>query len=79
MTLPTGQKCSMKFQVGDNMSKYLASVERMTANQNTVVFDERGSYIYNKPTGEVIWMTQEDGQYHFDAWVDEPSFQRQGS
>ena len=34
-----------------------------------VVFDDDGSYIFNKQTGEVNWMREEAGNYMLDLCV----------
>ena len=34
-----------------------------------VVFDERGSYIINKQSGEVTWMREKNGVFVLDAAV----------
>ena len=34
-----------------------------------VVFDEDGSSIYNKMTGELNQLREEAGNYMFDVWV----------
>jgi len=33
------------------------------------VFDDEGSYIQNKITGEKLWLEQTDGVYHLDMQV----------
>ena len=34
-----------------------------------MVFDEDGSFIYNKRTGELNQLREESGNYMFDVWV----------
>ena len=34
-----------------------------------VVFDDDGSKVLNKMTGEVNWMREESGNYTIDLWV----------
>ena len=38
-------------------------------NDHRVVFDEDGSYVENKVTGEKIKVVEEDGEYVLDVWV----------
>ena len=47
----------------------LGSVKRMCNSGHTVVFDEDGSYVPNKLTGEANWMRKENGNYIMDLWV----------
>ena len=35
-----------------------------------VVFDDTGSYIYNKTTGEIMRLKQERGVFVLEAWVE---------
>ena len=51
------------------VSRPLGSVMRICKSGHTVVFDETGSYIYNKTSGEVNWMREEHGNYILDLWV----------
>ena len=39
---------------------------------NRVVFDEDGSYIEDKNTGERMWLKEKDGMYMLKLWV--PTF-----
>ena len=68
------------------VSKPLGSVKRMCANNHRVVFDDDGSYIQNKLTGEINWLREDNGNYMLDVWIvppnelqehGEPSFVRQ--
>ena len=47
----------------------LMSVKRVCKNGNRVVFDDEGSYVENKATGEKIKVLEEDGEYVLDVWV----------
>ena len=58
----------MTFQAAP-VSRPLGSVKKICKSGHTVVFDEEGSYIMNKATGEVNWMREEDGNYIMDLWV----------
>ena len=51
------------------VSKPLASVKKICQAGHTLLFDDEGSYIINKTTGEVNWMREDDGNYMFDARV----------
>ena len=68
MVTPEGQVRQMTFQVA-NISRALGSVSKMCANGNAVIFDDDGSYILNKATGEVTWLRQENGVYLLDVGV----------
>lgn len=54
------------------VAKPLASVKRMTMEGHMVVFDEEMSYVYNKKTGELNMLREEDGNYMMDVWVPPP-------
>ena len=54
------------------VSKPLASVKKICQAGHTVIFDDEGSFIINKVTGEVNWMREDDGNYMLDAWVPPP-------
>ena len=34
-----------------------------------MIFDDEGSYIEHKVTGEINWLREEDGNYMLDVWV----------
>ena len=55
------------------VSKPLGSVKRMCSSGHRVVFDDEGSYIQNKATGELNWLREENGNYILDVWVIPPS------
>lgn len=54
------------------VTKPLGSVKRICAAGHVVVFDDDGSFIANKSTGEMNWLREEDGNYILDAWVPSP-------
>ena len=54
----------------------MGSVKRMCNSGHMVVFDEEGSYVYNKTSGELNWLREENGNYMLDTWV-APGFRRQ--
>eukprot|EP00973_Karenia_brevis_P079546 11037738-Karenia_brevis.AAC.1 len=51
------------------VAKPLGSVKRMCSNGHRIVFDEEGSYVENKVTGEINWLREEQGNYVLDTWV----------
>ena len=51
------------------VTKPLASVKKICQAGHKVVFDEEGSYIVHKVTGEVNALREEDGNYMLDMWV----------
>ena len=58
----------MTFQAAP-VSRALGSVKRQCSAGHRCVFDEEGSYIENKNTGEINWLREEDGNYMLDTWV----------
>ena len=63
-----GKGLRMKVTVAD-VNKVLASVSKMCECGNRVVFDEDGSYVENKKTGERMVIEEDDGDYVLDVWV----------
>ena len=63
-----GSLRSMTFQAAP-VSRPLGSVKRMAASGHRVVFDDDGSYIENKVTGEINWLREEKGNYMLDFWI----------
>ena len=63
-----GSMRAMTFQAAP-VDRPLGSVKRMCSSGHLVVFDEEGSYILNKLTGEVNWMREQNGNYVMDLWV----------
>ena len=61
-----GAMSSVLFQV-TNARKPLASVSRIVAKGNRVVFGRQGSYIENEGTGRRIPIIAENGTYHMDV------------
>ena len=41
----------------------------MTAAGHRVVFDDAGSYIENKTTGEINMLYEENGNFIMDLWI----------
>ena len=59
---------TMTAQVCD-VNKALWSVKRVVKAGNRMVFDEDGSYIEDKQTGEKMWMEENNGMYILKLWV----------
>ena len=49
-------------------------MKRICAAGRVVIFDEDGSYILNKATGELNWLREEGGNYMLDVWVPPPAY-----
>ena len=45
------------------------AVKRVCKHGNRVVFDDDGSYVENKSTGERMKIEEDDGDYVLDMWV----------
>ena len=58
------------------VTKPLGSVKKICQAGHTVVFDDEGSFIMNKNTGEVTGLRAEDGNFMLAAWIPPP---QQGS
>ena len=43
--------------------------QEVCKNGNRVVFDDDGSYVENKKTGERMTIEEDDGDYGLDVWV----------
>ena len=60
----------------------LMSVKKMCKSGHRVIFDEEGSYVENKESGEQLRILEEDGEYLLDVWIktkgEEPTFGGQG-
>ena len=57
----TAQVCSV--------NKALMSVKKVMKAGNRVVFDEDGSYVEDKLTGEKIWAKDDGGMFMIKLWV----------
>ena len=55
------------------VNQTLMSVSKIASKCNRVVFDDDGSYIEDKSTGERTWMTQVGGMYSLKMWVSRKS------
>jgi len=51
------------------VAKPLMSVRQLCGTGHVVVFDEDGSYIMNKATGELNVLREENGNYMLDCWI----------
>ena len=75
-----GLERSMLFQVAP-VTKPLGSVSKICKKGHRVVFDDDGSYIENKITGEYMNLREKNGVYVLDVWLnnaDAWGFPRQG-
>ena len=59
-------------------NKTLMSVSQFAAQGNRVVFDDEGSYIQDKMSGEKLWMEEVGGMYMFKMWVSRKSIKEEG-
>ena len=55
------------------------SVKKICKAGYKIIFDEGGSYVEDKTTGETMRVIEEDGEYVMDVWVNtseqnEPTF-----
>ena len=66
-----GSMRAMTFQAAP-VAKPLGSVKRICQAGHYVIFDEDGSYIMNKATGELNWLREQNGNYMLDVWVPPP-------
>ena len=59
---------NLKAQVCE-VNKALLSVNRLVQTGNRVVFDDAGSYIEDKTTGDRMWLREQGGMYMLKMWV----------
>ena len=67
-----GEQLNMTFQVSDSIRKPLGAVSKICSKGNVVVFDDAGSYILNKQSGNYTPIEQRNGVYVVDAWLFQP-------
>ena len=68
----------MTAQVAE-VSQPLLSVKRLCQAGHRVVFDETGSYVEDKRSGEVMEIREDAGEYMLEMWVeDKAGFPGQG-
>ena len=60
------------------VNKNLMSISKIAKQGNRVVFDDDGSYIEDKTSGERTWMHKVDGMYMLKMWVSRKSSQEAG-
>ena len=63
-----GVERNITAQVCD-VNKSLLSVKKVVDAGNRIVFDETGSYIEEKATGNKMWLREENGMYMLNMWV----------
>ena len=51
------------------VNKALLSVKKIISAGNRVTFDDAGSFIEDKITGEKIWLKEEGGMFLLKMWV----------
>ena len=68
LTTEEGSLRAMTFQAAP-VAKPLGSVKKICQAGHVVVFDDAGSYIYNKDTREMNWLREESGNYMLDVWL----------
>ena len=56
------------------VNKALLSVKKVIAAGNRVVFDEEGSFIEDKVTGERMWLKESGGMFFLKMWVKNSDF-----
>ena len=54
-------------------TKTLMSASKIASKGNRVVFDDDGSYIERKTSGEKSWLKQSGGMYYLKMWVSRKS------
>ena len=57
-----------------NLLAQVCDVNRGLLSGNKVVFDEDGSYIQNKATGEITMLEENAGMYELVMWVKRKDF-----
>ena len=72
MATEEGSMRAMTFQAAP-VAKPLGSVKRICQAGHYIIFDEEGSYIMNKVTGELNWLREQNGNYMLDVWIPPPS------
>ena len=59
---------SMTYQAAQ-VEKPLNAVCDLMRCKHTVVFDDEGSFMKNKETGEINWLRKENGNFMLDIWA----------
>ena len=57
-----------------DVNKALLSVKKVTSAGNKKVFDDDGSFVEDKKTGERMWLTEVNGMYMLKMWIRRKSF-----
>ncbi len=60
------------------VNKNLMCVSKIAKQGNRVVFDDDGSYVEDKASGEKTWMHNVDGMYVLKLWVSKKSSKAAG-
>ena len=53
------------------------AVVDMVKCKHTVVFDDEGSLIRDKTTGDINWLREDNGNYMLDVWILPPDAMEQ--
>ena len=67
------------------VNKSLMSVSKIAKTGHRVIFDDDGSFIEDKSSGDRFWMTESNGMYTLRMWVSNkdpvgaPAFSRPGA
>eukprot|EP00973_Karenia_brevis_P060029 8352702-Karenia_brevis.AAC.1 len=68
-----GVRRNITAQVCD-VNKALLSVKKVVDAGNRVVFEDEGSYIEDRVTGERMWLEESSGMYVLKMWVPTSTF-----
>ena len=49
-------------------------MSKLTQHNHRAVFDDAGSYLEDKSTGERLWMKEKNGMYMLQLWVKREGF-----
>ena len=67
-SIEEGSPRAMTFQFAP-VAKLLGSVKRLCQASHCIVIDKDGSYIVNKTTSELNWLSEYNGKYMLDVWI----------
>ena len=64
-----GDWLGARIQIADKVKRTLLSVGKLVDSGNTAIFDNDGSYIVNKQTGESTQIYKENGVFKLGLWI----------
>ena len=67
----TAKKVTAQVCAGDKM---LTSVRKIAAKYNKVVYEDDGSFIENKTSGEKIWLKEDGNLWTLTMWGSKKGF-----